>query len=522
MDVPSLARIAASLSHPRDDTVNAQAGILISLVEDLFRRVRAKHEIEAALGHHIAWPNISVDELSRASGDVVAKLLMFTGTSRLLKALNTGDFPEAECAFVDLALRFCEHGYLLGCWGGEWSRPKGLLWDSWRVDGAVGIEVSQEKGGTQVTVRREDKRVVVGTFTHPTIAADIPGWTQVETIGHCRLLDWNAPALGTTPPARFEVVRLTEAFRVKLRHAFDLIESTPYADWIRYGINTIVQVASPGNASYSCSNPRSFGVVHLSDTGDAVDLAATLIHETSHQYFHLANCLGQVGDVQATAWSPFRNEDRPLDGLLSAYHAFANVALFLEGAVPQDTERLQQVWPGLEHLDLVLWDMDLSEVGQGLFLPLREKLHLPTTPQKRRPQPAKPAKASLPSNPEQTNTSDTYLNIVDDVGGCILSDSQVTVLPSTWVEPSLLDHLRRAYPTIVVCREPEGNDKYDIGLLSIDKVPSSSFRKEVEQLKAQCARVAVYTLSDAELAAVWPEDALDLLPLRGSEKVAHL
>jgi HEXXH motif-containing protein len=54
-----------------------------------------------------------------------------------------------------------------------------------------------------------------------------------------------------------------------------------------------------------------------------------LVHEASHQYYEIADWLAPLTNGTDTAlyYSPFKRAERPIDRLLTAYHAFANVLL---------------------------------------------------------------------------------------------------------------------------------------------------------------------------------------------------
>jgi HEXXH motif-containing protein len=62
----------------------------------------------------------------------------------------------------------------------------------------------------------------------------------------------------------------------------------------------------------------------------SVRVAEGLIHESSHPLFHFAllDTLFANGQDQRLYYSPYRRADRPIDRILLAFHAFANVALF--------------------------------------------------------------------------------------------------------------------------------------------------------------------------------------------------
>ena len=87
---------------------------------------------------------------------------------------------------------------------------------------------------------------------------------------------------------------------------------------------------SQPDAITSRSIPGQNGVVYVSSPCRGIRLAETLIHEASHQYFFLG--LRELSycslNDDVLYYSPFNKLDRPIERILLAYHAFANVLLF--------------------------------------------------------------------------------------------------------------------------------------------------------------------------------------------------
>jgi HEXXH motif-containing protein len=108
-----------------------------------------------------------------------------------------------------------------------------------------------------------------------------------------------------------------------------------------------------------------------------------LVHESSHQYFNL---LGAVCDFADPAYrelhySPFTRSLRPLDRLLTAYHAFANVLILREqwaavcskGKSRNSVSRLKADLRLVE--DVLVSSNALTPIGRALFEPLYGRLH---------------------------------------------------------------------------------------------------------------------------------------------------
>src|SRR5262249_18543782 len=103
----------------------------------------------------------------------------------------------------------------------------------------------------------------------------------------------------------------------------------PYANWVWRVLRGIIPLWAAEGLTLSSSNPHHPGVVQLSIGQDPLVLAELLVHEASHQYFHLMEYVGPVDDGSDSTlyYSPFKGTERPLRAILLAYHAFANVLL---------------------------------------------------------------------------------------------------------------------------------------------------------------------------------------------------
>ncbi|MFF8016937.1 aKG-HExxH-type peptide beta-hydroxylase [Streptomyces sp. NPDC007929] len=89
-----------------------------------------------------------------------------------------------------------------------------------------------------------------------------------------------------------------------------------------------------GSPGRSGSTPEMFGGVTLSRPLHARDLAETLVHEMQHSklaaVMHLVDLLAEPGTAQPCAryYAPWRDDPRPLYGLLHGTYAFLSVARF--------------------------------------------------------------------------------------------------------------------------------------------------------------------------------------------------
>jgi HEXXH motif-containing protein len=117
-----------------------------------------------------------------------------------------------------------------------------------------------------------------------------------------------------------------------LRDAWRLIElaSPETFQWCGRVATDVIALAGEAGTSRSGSNRDAPGQLALSVPAPPLTLAELFVHECSHQYFHLAEELGPVDDGSDSRlyWSPLTRSERPLDRILIAHHAVANIIRF--------------------------------------------------------------------------------------------------------------------------------------------------------------------------------------------------
>ncbi len=114
----------------------------------------------------------------------------------------------------------------------------------------------------------------------------------------------------------------------------------------------------------SASGAEAFGGVLLSEPDDVTQLAVTLIHEGQHQklgaLLHMLTLVRSGPDVRY--YAPWRDDPRPLDGLLQGVYAFAGITDFWR------VRRLRAL-PGevpLAQFEFALWRHQVSGAVQVL------------------------------------------------------------------------------------------------------------------------------------------------------------
>ena len=164
--------------------------------------------------------------------------------------------------------------------------------------------------------------------------------------------------------------------------AFDLIRrcSPSYLSWIDRGCREIVPVAVPDGAMISGSHTQRWGEIYMTSRLAPLKLCEMLVHEVSHQHYFFGGFLASVedGSDPTLYYSPLKKTGRPIDKILLAYHAFANVILFYRQCREQGVETgIEEgtILPELAQLEAPLrTSPGLTELGHAFWQPLAERI----------------------------------------------------------------------------------------------------------------------------------------------------
>lgn len=128
-----------------------------------------------------------------------------------------------------------------------------------------------------------------------------------------------------------EVVRTFEEAAALMAAA-----SPEYTAWVAHVLRAVEVVETDGTKVESGSNPSKPGSISFTYPLRADHLATLLVHEAAHQYLHQYHAALPVVDVNDTRryFSPFRRTERPLYGILLAFHAAVNILVFIDRALP--------------------------------------------------------------------------------------------------------------------------------------------------------------------------------------------
>lgn len=184
----------------------------------------------------------------------------------------------------------------------------------------------------------------------------------------------------------FAVSKRGEGLLSAWSEAYSMIAaaSPDYMNWVTRAIRSIIPLQAPSGSMVSGSQGHRPGEVYMTDALDPIKLAEMLVHEASHQYFQIASFLGPVQDGSDAElyYSPVVEKSRPVEKILLAYHAFANVILFLRSCQDRgigDSNFLKSNLSRLsEEVSILQKPLEtsrgLTEIGNDLWRPLAERL----------------------------------------------------------------------------------------------------------------------------------------------------
>lgn len=134
------------------------------------------------------------------------------------------------------------------------------------------------------------------------------------------------------PPARLGDAEFA-AWSDLLARAWDLLcrDHRPSAESISEGVVSLVPLArGDGSETRSASTGEAFGSVLISPPFDEVTLAVSLVHEFQHIKLGGLIHLGPlaIDDDRQCYYAPWRDDPRPLSGLLQGAYAFTGIMAF--------------------------------------------------------------------------------------------------------------------------------------------------------------------------------------------------
>jgi HEXXH motif-containing protein len=214
------------------------------------------------------------------------------------------------------------------------------------------------------------RQVVIPADVH----RDAPGWRGLRRLTACERSGLHL-LLDDLDPYRFPAARVRgrlsdeEAARwdAALRDAWELLRRhhrTTAAE-IRGAIRVLTPLEATGPGLRSVTHPHAFGAAGLSDPLDGLSLACTLAHEVQHaKLAALTNAVPLVfqGDGR-TFYAPWRDDPRPLGGLLQGAYAYLGVSAFWRRQRHHERDEVAVA----AHTEFALWRDAAFEATQTLL-----------------------------------------------------------------------------------------------------------------------------------------------------------
>lgn len=298
---------------------------------------------------------------------------------------------HADARPVELATRMALHlgsRGRPGAWAASLVEPVPLRWGPWVLPPAAHLAVESDGQVARVHLGSGDNArtatfVRDGAAWHSDDGVALPAFgRRGAVVLPRRLLTLD----GFPDVIEASVETPTPEMLATLGDAMDIFsEHAPvYEAWVDRVVYELFLIQPMLEHIQSGSIAKYFGVVHVSASPEATAIAELLVHEASHQYFHLLNLVDAFDDGSDSKmyYSPAVRKDRPLARIGVAFHAFANIILFydacLESGLDDDgycrrnrEALLPQVAQLREPLD---GNPALTPVGQALCYPLMERI----------------------------------------------------------------------------------------------------------------------------------------------------
>ncbi|GGV28867.1 HEXXH motif domain-containing protein [Streptomyces longisporoflavus] len=212
-------------------------------------------------------------------------------------------------------------------------RTRAPVRDGWVVlPGLGGARVPEAEGrwgSAEVSAQ-------AGTVRVGGVRRDGPGWVPLRELRAegCRIvLDDLDPFRGLRAPQPPQPVESADRYSALFEEAWRLLahDDPETARAAAKGLSAVVpRPRSEPYRPHSASSGDAFGAVVASEPDDAEQFAATLVHEFQHNklgaFMHLFTLYRDGGPERF--YAPWRDDPRPLGGLLQGVYAFFGVARF--------------------------------------------------------------------------------------------------------------------------------------------------------------------------------------------------
>jgi HEXXH motif-containing protein len=245
---------------------------------------------------------------------------------------------------VHAAAQAAAHLHLYGA-SGQWSarlrRPARLAFGRWtsragRVHSVSAngraIEVESERDGQRSRfslTRTGSTWLPEGDFSELATARLWGDALPVYLAADLELLATGESLDAVDEDAAAMVEQLELAARLVSEHA------PSYAVWIHAITAGVIPLRGSMTSTQSSTHSHRFSILAASMGCRPVQIAEAFVHESSHEYFQMADRLQQLedGSDPLLYYSPLRRTGRPVRSVYLAFHAMANMVLFFRACL---------------------------------------------------------------------------------------------------------------------------------------------------------------------------------------------
>lgn len=249
--------------------------------------------------------------------------------------LNRQGEADATNAAADLAMLTSSIG-VAGEWRAAFSQPRRLRWEGFVLPAALEVTVGASAAEAHFVVITPERETLKIGCRKSSAGWEITG-PAIPVMRVGRHMHVHSPASGRAecalpPDVERKGITPDSRARVALEAALTIAAraSESHGDWIELPIRELLLLQVEEGRMRSGSDAGWPGVVYMSLASPTV-MAENLVHEASHQFLHVLERLEPVDDGSdgQLYFSPVTGRMRPVGAVLSAYHAFTNVYLFL-------------------------------------------------------------------------------------------------------------------------------------------------------------------------------------------------
>jgi HEXXH motif-containing protein len=250
-----------------------------------------------------------------------------------LNTLPTRDDRATAHAAIALALHLNTEGEA-GSWSANGLSRGCFRWGIWSLPHCETIDVETDGQAATILINGGPHLQLVRTGSQWRSFGKTPGLRHHVTLGGRSIaLLTKADADDDKSLSRPAAVHtLSERHATQWQYAADMIRdyAAPYAPWVGRVVRQLLVLEPTPGVAHSGSHPGRYGLIFGSGDTSVASSAEILVHEASHQYFNILRRLGPVDDGSDTIlhYSPLVDRGRPLDRILFAFHACANILGF--------------------------------------------------------------------------------------------------------------------------------------------------------------------------------------------------